>query len=134
MIPRRALGGLLAVALPGANAASGAEPWQHRQVGGLTLHFAAIPAPGATRHLHDVVITVRDATGSGMDDTIVTATIAATLHAEVAELGLARRPGTFEWRGTAPLPPRDVYRIAVEVRRPGMPPASARFVHRQLQP
>ncbi|MBY0338078.1 MAG: hypothetical protein K2X11_15795, partial [Acetobacteraceae bacterium] len=64
----------------------------------------------------------------------VAAVVRGGAHPGAAALALARRPGTSDWAAAVTLLPRDAYRFEVEVRRPGLPPVSAGFVHRQLQP
>ncbi|MBX9699126.1 MAG: hypothetical protein K2X74_06800 [Acetobacteraceae bacterium] len=108
---------------------------RHRRVGDVVIHVALEPVRSAEpRHLHRLVVTLRS-TGSGapIADAVVRATVRGVGHPEPQTRILDAREGPA-FHGVLELPPRDTYRIVVEVVRSGAPAVAASFVHRQLQP
>ncbi|HEY9250108.1 MAG: hypothetical protein K2X49_18935 [Acetobacteraceae bacterium] len=139
MSRRHLVAGLLGVVLlPCARtiAANAAEdPVRHRRIGDIVIHVAVEPVlPTEPRHFHRLIVTLRSAgSGTAIADAVVRATVRGVGHPEPQTRVLDAQGGpTFE--GVVELPPRDTYRIVVEVARSGAPAVAASFIHRQLQP
>ncbi|RAI55238.1 hypothetical protein [Roseicella frigidaeris] len=126
-----------------------------RRAGNLVVYLGVVPAAvvrghppehtgksmhgGAPegRYVHHLLVAVfEEATGARVTDAAVTATIHGRRHSP--ETRIALEPMTLDgatvYGGFATLPPRDYYRLEVEVRRPGAAPVRAIFPHRHFQP
>lgn len=145
---------MLAAGPPPAGAA---EPdGAFRSAGGLAVYLGVVPAavvrghppehagrgmhggPPEGRYAHHLLVAVFDAaTGARVSDAAVAAVVHGLKHSP--EDRVALEPMTVgnapAYGGFAELPPRDFYRIEVEVRRPGAAaPVRVVFRHRHLQP
>lgn len=132
-----------------------AEPGSLQQVDGLAIYFAAVPAEFVLGHpaehtgrgmhggapdghyVHHLLVAVFDAaTGKRITDASVTAVVRSGLHRSQGpiELGPMMLGGAQAYGGFAEMPPRDRYRIEIEVVRPGAAAVRAVFSHQHLQP
>ena len=136
---RAVVPGAACLLLPAAAPASGDnESYSHRRVGDILIHLAVLPiAPTQPDHLHRLIVTLRRAdSGAPVEGAVVRATVSGVGHPQPQVTLLAAalvdaRPG---YVGSVSLPPRDSYRIELQVGLPHAAPLAAVFLHRQLQP
>ncbi|MCB4824477.1 hypothetical protein [Roseicella aerolata] len=126
-----------------------------RRAGNLVVYLGVVPAAvvrghppehagkgmhgGAPegRYVHHLLVAVfEETTGARVTDAAVAATIRGRRHSPETRIALEPMAldGTTIYGGFATLPPRDYYRLTVEVRRPGATAVRATFPHRHFQP
>lgn len=132
-----------------------AHPGTSQEVDGLAIYLAIIPAafvldhpPEHTgrdlhgnasddRYAHHLIVALFDsATGKRITNAVVTAIVTGGLHPSQGpiQLGPMTIGGAQAYGGFASLPPRDRYRIEIEVVRPAATAVRAIFAHQHLQP
>lgn len=156
-VGRRAL--LIAFAAIGlatvAHRGMAAHPGTSQEVDGLTIYLAIIPAAfvldhpsehtgrylhgnaSGDRYAHHLIVVLFDsATGNRITNAVVTAIVTGGLHPSQGpiQLGPMTIGGAQAYGGFASLPPRDRYRIEIEVVRPAATAVRATFAHQHLQP
>ena len=156
-VGRRAfLGTLSAIAFATVPRSLRAEhPGTFKQADGLAIYFVVVPAAFALghpaqhtgrgmhgdvpqgRYVHHLLVAVFDsATGMRITNAKVTAVVQGGLQSSATRIELEAMVvgGGQAYGGFASLPPRDRYRIEIEVARPGVAPVRAVFSHQHLQP
>lgn len=131
------------------------HPGTFEQADGLAIFFVVVPAAFALvhppqhtgrgmhgdvpegRYVHHLLVAVFDsATGMRITNAKVTAVVQGGLQPSATRIELEAMVvgGGQAYGGFASLPPRDRYRIEIEVARPGVAPVRAVFSHQHLQP
>ncbi len=126
-----------------------------RSAGGLIIQLAVVPAsfvlghtpehtgqgmhggPPPARYSHHLIVAVFEARGGmRMADASVTAIVSNNRRpVKRVELEPMTLGGAATYGGFVEMPPRDTYRISVEIRRAeGIAPVKAEFWHRHWQP
>jgi hypothetical protein len=126
-----------------------------RRAGDLVVYLGVVPAAvvhghppehtgrglhgGAPegRYVHHLLVAVfEEATGARVTNAAVTATIYGRRRSPETRITLEPMTvsGAMVYGGFATLPPRDYYRLEVEVLRPGAAAVRATFPHRHFQP
>jgi hypothetical protein len=147
---------ILVLAAATGRATAADPPEAFRQVDGLVIYFAVVPAAfvlghpaehtgremhgGApeSRYAHHLMVALFDATtGSRITDARVTADVQGVREGTKTriELELMTVGGAHTYGGFSNMPARDSYRIEIEVVRPGGDAVvRAVFPHKHLQP
>lgn len=156
-VGRRTLLTVLPVAVLAAapHRAMAADPGTRQQLDGLVIYFAVIPAAfvlghsaeytgremdGSTpegRYVHHLLVALFDSTtGVRIANAGVTAVVQGGRQRseDCIELGPMTIAGAPAYGGLATLPPRDRYRIEIDVVRSGIAAVRAIFYHQHLQP
>ncbi|TCZ61052.1 hypothetical protein [Roseicella aquatilis] len=126
-----------------------------RRAGNLVVYLGVVPAAVVRGHppehtgkgMHDgapegsyvhhlLVAVFEKVTGARIADAAVTATIHSRRHSRPTQVALEPMTlgGAMVYGGFETLPPRDYYRLEVEVQRPGAAAVRATFPHRHFQP
>lgn len=134
-----------------AKVSAAADAENYKVVDGVAIYFGIMPAemilghpkehaeremhggvPGGTHQDHLVVALFDNATGKRISDAQVTATVGEIgLAGETKKLDPMKIAGTITYGNYFDMPSRNIYRILMQIRRPGAAGAiKAEFTHR----